>query len=385
MDKKIVDILFALLNQEMGFKPLSDDVLSKISQEDLKPLYLLSKKHDLAHIIGNALEKLGVLEPKSDAEKYFITARNMAIFRTESIVAELNVLCEELNKNQIEHVPLKGSVIRNLYPEPWMRTSCDIDVLVKKEDLNRAISLLTANLGYECKSIGQHDAQIYTPTGVHVELHFSLQEAETERKVGKYLDSVWSVAYSNNGYTKIMPNDFLYTYIISHMIKHVKFGGCGIRAVMDIYLLSKSFGKEISRAPLRDCNFLTFAKSVENLASAWFEGGEKDETSSRLEEYILTGGVYGTFDNKISARQSRQKTKLGYFLRRLFIPFGELKQKYQILRKLPILYPFCLIARWFSAIFKKETRNRISKEVKKSGEDSKNGDCIRNLMNDLEI
>ena len=385
MDRKIVDIMFALLNQEMGFKTFSEDFVVDIKDEYLKPLYLLAKKHDLAHIIGNALEKLGVVDEITEGKKRFVLERNLAVFRTETLMAELEVLCAELSKNKIDHIPLKGSVIRKLYPEPWMRTSCDIDVLVKKQELNRAISLLTDNLGYNCKSIGQHDAQIFSPTGVHIELHFSLQEAETEKTAGKYLDSVWERVSPTDYFTKVMPDEFLYTYIISHMIKHVKFGGCGIRAIMDIHLLSKSIDLEKTRGPLKRCGFLPFAEAVENLASAWFGDGQKSELSTRLEEYILTGGVYGSFDNKISARQSRQKTKLGYFLRRLFIPFGELKQKYQILHKCAILYPFCLVARWFSAIFNKETKARISKEVKKSNEVANSDNGIGRLIKDLEI
>ncbi|MBR2336558.1 MAG: nucleotidyltransferase family protein [Clostridia bacterium] len=385
MDKKTVDVLFALLNFEMGFKALPEDFVSSIKQEDLKPLYLLAKKHDLAHIVGDALDKLGVFSEQCEAEKHFINARSIAIFRTETLIAELEVLCEELSKSNIDHIPLKGSVIRNMYPETWMRTSCDIDVLVKKEDLSRAISVLTDNLGYDCRSIGQHDAQIYSPTGVHIELHFSLQEAETEKIAGKYLDSVWEVATPKDTHTKQMPNGFFYTYIISHMIKHVKFGGCGIRAVMDLYLLGKNFGLECSRGDLESCGFLTFANAAEGLAGVWFGQGEKNELLAKLEEYILTGGVYGTFDNKISARQSRQKTKLGYFLRRLFIPFGELKQKYQILQKCALLYPFCLVARWFNAIFNKETKQRISKEVQKSNEVASCDNGIKSLLHDLKI
>ena len=169
------------------------------------------------------------------------------------------------------------------------------------------------------------------------------------------------------------------------MIKHVKFGGCGIRAVMDIYLLLKSNGLESTRKPLKDCGFLTFAEGVENLAKAWFEGKEKDELSLRLEEYILTGGVYGTFDNKISARQSRQKTKTGYFLKRLFMPYRELKFRYPVLQKCPILYPFCLVARWLKLIFNKETKERISSEVKKSSEIATTDNEIGKLLQDLEI
>ena len=63
-----------------------------------------------------------------------------------------------------------------------------------------------------------------------------------------------------------------------------------------------------------------------------------DELSVRLGEYILTGGVYGAFDNKISARQGKQKSKLGYFVKRAFMPYRELKFRYPICKNVP----FCI-------------------------------------------
>ena len=177
MDRKIVDIMFALLNQEMGFKTFSEDFVVDIKDEYLKPLYLLAKKHDLAHIIGNALEKLGVVDEITEGKKRFVLERNLAVFRTETLMAELEVLCAELSKNKIDHIPLKGSVIRKLYPEPWMRTSCDIDVLVHENDIERAENLLCEKLGYTSKGERDyHDISMYSDTGVHLELHFNIKE-----------------------------------------------------------------------------------------------------------------------------------------------------------------------------------------------------------------
>ena len=67
------------------------------------------------------------------------------------------------------------------------------------------------------------------------------------------------------------------------------------------------------------------------------------------------------------------------------MPYRELKFRYPVLQKCPILYPFCLIARWLKLIFNKETKERISKEVKKSNEVAKFDNGIGNLLKDLDI
>ena len=52
-----------------------------------------------------------------------------AIYRHAQLSYEYVAVCDALETAQIPFIPLKGSVLRKWYPEPWMRTSCDIDIL----------------------------------------------------------------------------------------------------------------------------------------------------------------------------------------------------------------------------------------------------------------
>ena len=63
--------------------------------------------------------------------------------------AEYENLCSAFEKAQIPFLPLKGSVIRKYYPEAWMRTSCDIDILVHDEDVGRAKEIQKAQKAIE--------------------------------------------------------------------------------------------------------------------------------------------------------------------------------------------------------------------------------------------
>ena len=104
-------------------------------------LYRLSKAHDLAHLVGNALirqDRITDGELKAKFEKQIM----VAVYRYEKINHELQRLCRTLNEAKIPFIPLKGAVIRQYYPEPWMRTSCDIDILVREEQVEEAARLL---------------------------------------------------------------------------------------------------------------------------------------------------------------------------------------------------------------------------------------------------
>ena len=116
MKEDVLEILFALIKSEISGETISGEIIAKITPEILKPLYKISKKHDLAHLVANALEKLDKISYDSEAGKAFLTARDMAIFRVEMINAEIETICEVFERGKVDYLPLKGAVIRKLYP-----------------------------------------------------------------------------------------------------------------------------------------------------------------------------------------------------------------------------------------------------------------------------
>ncbi len=179
---KLVEIMMKLIKSEVCSTPL--DVVAPISLSDAESqrLYALSKSHDLAHIVASALRKNNISVPK-DTETKFQKQMFSAVFRYENINYEYNRICGVLERAQIQFVPLKGSVIRKYYAEPWMRTSCDIDILVHEADLEKATEIIAGELGYEIGQKGRHDVPFNSQTGVHLELHYSLIEDSEIRRI----------------------------------------------------------------------------------------------------------------------------------------------------------------------------------------------------------
>ena len=82
-----------------------------IDRETWIKIYKLSHKHDLAHIVAYSVKKLGVAID-DDLWAQFDKEMTIAIFRHERMQYELDELCRVLEEAQIEHIPLKGSVLR---------------------------------------------------------------------------------------------------------------------------------------------------------------------------------------------------------------------------------------------------------------------------------
>lgn len=170
----VVRAMMNLIACEVCGEELDAQIFS-LSDQELARLYKLSKTHDLAHLTGDALIKNGVIqnaEIKTKLEKQ----RMLAVYRYEKLSYELTKLCEAFEQAKIPFIPLKGSVVRKYYPELWMRTSCDIDVLVREDDLHGAVSYLSDNLGYRRESQNSHDISMFTQGGVHIEVQYDLVE-----------------------------------------------------------------------------------------------------------------------------------------------------------------------------------------------------------------
>ena len=348
-------------------------------------IYSLSKEHDLAHMVGYAAKNLG-LNLDEDLQKSFEKAMNVAAFRYAKSSYELESLSYTLNEAEICFMPLKGSVLNAYYPEPWLRTSCDIDVLVKREDLEKAKEVLTNELGYKFEYGTTHDASMVSPSGVHVELHFDLNEEEF--KESELLTNVWqeSELEKANDYEYKMTNELFVFYHIYHMAKHVKVGGCGIKPLVDLIVIKNKMGYDEEKVlkMLANDGLADFYRATLDLADAWFEGKEYTPLTKSMQEYILSGGAYGTFEHNVAVAQAKQG-KLARLLRRIFMPYNKLIIRYPSLKKCPPLYPIYLVIRWLRIIFKGDGKRALN-EIKANQKISQNEiNDVKSLMQNLGI
>ncbi len=384
---KDFNLLFSLLGDAIRAKSATGEIKIEIAEQDLATLYKMSKQHDLAQLVAEALDKNGLLDD-SDAAKKFRAERNMAVYRYEQLNYELGEICSLFEQNKIEHIPLKGSVLRAYYPQPWMRTSCDIDVLIKEENLDKAIKLLCEDLGYGSVHRGTHDVSLHSPSGVTLELHFSLLEDDRANNASVILNTVWDrLQNGGDAYQKALQDDFFYYYHVAHMAKHIEFGGCGIKPFLDLWILNEkaAFDKEKCDALLVEGGLKTLADTAKKLSYVWF--GEEPHTplTQKLEQYILTGGVYGSAQNMVAAQAAKKGKGLKYILSRIWFPYDLLKLRYPRVEKCKLLIPYYQMCRWMNFLFKgkKKTALAEAKETcKSSDEKTKN---IQAMLQELGL
>ncbi len=363
----VVSMMFELLRFDLFETELCADIKNAITLDNLPDLYKLSKKHDLVHIISDALDKNGLLENEK-AKIAFLQERIKAISRSERQQYELDEICKALEEAKISFVPLKGSVIRALYPQPWMRTSCDIDILVKEDSLEATAQYLCDKLGYDCKFKRSINAlSLNAPSGVHLELHYDLTEGDRFGK--EVLSHIWDYTTLKEGYQYwyLLNDDAFYFYHIAHMVKHFESGGCGVRPFLDLWFLDNLPQVDLAKrdALLEEGKLLKFANACRKLSCVWFGKDANNDVSKQLEDYILRGGVYGNVENRIAVQQQKKGGRFKYVMSKIFVPYKILKIHYPILEKHRYLMPFMQVRRWFKLLFRGNLKN-TSKDIKYS-------------------
>ncbi len=349
--------------------------------EALIAVYKASKSHDIAHIVGAELDKLGILTDGDIAEK-FHKQQMMAIFRYERIIYDQERFYEALENAQIEFIPLKGAVLRDYYPEPYMRTSCDIDILVHENELGKAMQVLT-DAGFKTdERVGSHDVSFFSDTGTHLELHYTLYEKMN-------VEDIWKTSVIKEGkkYHKLMSRETFYCHQVAHAAKHFSSSGCGIRLFLDMWFLleAEHYDRAEVERILSYGDLVTFEKNARTMTYAWFSHKPHTSLTENMQNYIFGSGIYGNTANKVAISNSRKGGKLKYIMSRIFMPYWQMCYYYPILKKHKILLPFLEIARWFRLLFGGKAKKSFY-EIKQSTTISEdNQRYILNLLEKLDL
>ncbi len=343
------ELFFALLKCE-----LCGTVFDKTDiTYDFARLMKFARKFDLEHLIADALIKSDMIPDNENAGKQCKQARLLAVYRDNSLACGLQRVKDILNNNGIDFIPLKGTVIKDIYPEAWMRTRCDIDILVHKGDVKAATNVLVKS-GFEQDKIPP--GQLHTSlrcNEIHLELHHSLCDGFTS--TDEALSKVWEFSYIKNECEYAQAPEYLAFYVITHMRRHLLSGGCGIRPFADIYLMKKKnfFDEAKLRALLDKTNLLQFYACICNLIGYWFEGEERNELAGRLEEYLFEGGLYGSIGNQMAVISADNKSRFKTLLGRIFLDHDSMCHLYPSLKRRKMLLPAYYIVRISSAVLGK--------------------------------
>ncbi len=343
INKALIDIIAEkLCGKEVEIDNLTD--------KELRSLCRLSSKQGVSHIISSYFFEKNILLEGKTAE-YFKKLSLKTVYTAEQMKYDLSIIGKAFNEQAVPYIPLKGAVLREFYPDEYMRTSSDIDVLIHEEDIDRAVSSL-AEKGFAFKERTYHDILILTPSGNYLELHFNLFEPEENLNI--ILKNAWDYAIPTEGSRYKFTDKFFLYHFFAHMSYHFLFGGCGIRFLMDLWVIENKMGISLETAKelLEKAGIYEFALKSELLMQVIFMGSEKDEMSDKLLEFMLSGGTVGKQENSIAMSKTKAKKSNTFLFAvgRLFPKYSIMKDVYPVLRKVPFLLPLFWVVRFVAKL-----------------------------------
>ena len=351
-ENEVCDLLIALLRSAV-----SDYTAAELpfDPELFESAYLLAKSHSVEAVAYYGVVRNNiVLSP--ELQNKWRSRQDVNIIKSVVEDSERDSIFALFSKNGISFLPLKGILIKQMYPSPEYRQMADMDILIREEQMERATELLTDN-GYQCtrSGIGHHDS-FFKPPYVAIELHHEMIPVK-HPLYHSYYENIWGKAIPVTGCEYHLDwNDF-YIYMLVHFAKHYYGSGSGIRSVMDIYVFLQKHRDDLDETylntELEKLKLKDFRREAEDLAAVWFEGAEP-AVESEMAGYVLESGVYGIREHVLEKRikdsyDDGKLNRLSYIRKRLFPNRNFMAYYYPVLEKKPYLLPWF----WMKRIAKK--------------------------------
>lgn len=345
---------------------------------DLKELYELAASHHVENIIYLPLSKLkGFNESQAGA---FMSEMYMhAVVKEAKQEVESARIMEAFEAEGIKHMPLKGYIIKNLYPSPDLRQSTDFDIYVPAE-YNAIANEVMLKLGYESEQEtvgrGMHD-EYKLGNLMIAEVHKKLMAPEFP-KWCSLCDELLKNIYLSEGYKcrfRFTKEDY-YLYMQLHTIKHLKFSSTGVKSILDLWIYLKAYKDSLDWSyiskMLKKGGIEQIDKNLRELSDYWFENiSPQNEIIYELADYIIGNGAFGTHMQYLSGR-STDESKAARLIRAFFLPYDDMIVKYPIVKRLPFLLPFAWVYRSISALInnKDDVKNMIATNNEINTEDA---------------
>lgn len=276
-------------------------------------------------------------------------------------VTELSKIEQAFEQNQIKCQPMKGALLKFIYPKPEMREMSDIDILVDEKCFEKCNDILKG-LGYFLyKDIDHH--MIYTNgNGILLEIHRSLYDVKTDKNQYEYFKDL-SKCHTREGYKYIYDFDLedYYVFMVAHMARHFYKKGCGIRNLVDLYVFHQRYENDIDwnyvDSEMKKLGIYDFNIHMTKLSRIWLTEEEGSTLYDNLFTYMMNDGVYGKDENGFwnkchikadeDGKDIRKKLRRWYY----FPTLDYMKEYYLFLNKFPFLLPIAWFIRGINGVF----------------------------------
>ena len=282
--------------------------------------------------------------------------------------AALTALYAAFEQNEIDYMPLKGAGLKALYPSSDLRPMGDADILIRYAQYPKICPVMQA-LGYTAERESDHEL-VWSSGSVKIELHKKLLPRYNQDYYAYYGDG-WRLAVpaQPGGFRYTMKPEDELVYLLTHLAKHYRNGGIGLRHLMDIRVFCAANGNldfDYIDEQLRRLELMPFGENVIRTANTVFTGGTPDAVGETILDYMFAGGAFGTHEghtvfaavNKSHTVGGMKKTRREIVRLHVFPALNVMEKMYPCLSGRAFLLPVFWVVRAFDLLFRRRDRIR---------------------------
>lgn len=386
----LVHLLGAFLREETP--EISDTV-------DWQKLLRLAQIHNVTGILGYMGKKYPICgDPQVKPHLRSLCLNTIAIFARRNAMAD--ALAAELEKAGIDHILMKGYVLRDVYPVPELRSFNDIDMVIRLEDRKRCDARML-ELGFQ-RHTDWEPVYSYVRGNELYEIHTEIMEIDVSETGAQqaYFRKYWEFAQPVREHSYRFTPEFHFLYLLTHIAKHVHGSGAGIRMYLDVAAFIRHYGDGIDwnwiRRELRVLKLSRFADVVFTAVEDWF-GIRCPAAFDRISREVLApfflftmeAGVFGHYqrDTAVTALKHEDSgdgsSRFRQVLRKTFPKAETIESRYTYLQDKPWLLPAAWVHRLIKNKEKLPQRTRQMQQILEA--DSEEVRKMRNLMRDIGL
>lgn len=326
----------------------------------------LGHRHKILPLLYYGVLQTGAVVPPDILQALQVrTFRQVVVSQNQQIA--LDALFAAFDAAGIAYMPLKGTLLKPLYPKSEMRSMGDADVLIQLDQYDRIKEILPT-LGLTEGAESDHELIWRSPV-LYLELHKRLIPSYNKDYFA-YYGNGWQLAKVCEGSRYGMTDEDQLIYLFTHFAKHYRDGGIGIKHMVDLWVYRRhkpDLDEAYIAKELKSLQLYTFYTHICRTLAVWFEGAEADAHTDLITDFVFGSGEFGLHQNHVLSdgvklSQSGGNAKTRKAIQLVFLPYPNMCEKYPWLRKVPFLLPVMWVWRIATILLFKGDRIKKHKD-----------------------
>lgn len=330
-----------------------------------------AQRHQVTNLLYYGAVNCGISRDLPFMQRWFSLVCHNVLICEQQLYA-IDQMLTAFSRQGIDYLPLKGTLLKQLYPSTDMRLMGDADILIRREQYKKTRAVMR-ELGYEDKGEFDHELKWQRPE-LYVELHRQVIPSSAT-DFYRYYKTGWQLARpTDTAHRFVMSDEDHFVFLFCHFAAHYRAGGIGIRHITDlwVYLTAKpALDLGYIRNELEKLQLDVFFDNVCETLGAWFEGKAFAEKAELITLHIFGSGAYGTREYKELSKAVKSHRRSGTLKRahlrrireRIFLPYSFMCIRYRFLPRAPFLLPVMWVVRWFAVLTTKP--EHITRDLQK--------------------